>query len=494
MSTTQVSTYSLSSVLKRIKQIINSQTQNKCFWVRAQVSKINSDRRGNYYLELIESTNGTVIAKCEATIWATQYAVIQAKLKNDTLNILKNGSEILCYASIEYSEIYGLRLQILEIDLSYSLGEIERRKQKSILFLQQNGLLNRNKQTHLPVVIQKIALIGSPNTAGYTDFIKQLTSNDFLIHFKTTTYPCAVQGDKALPEIIEQLQIINTNLYDAIVIVRGGGSKFDLEIFNDLNLAQKIAKMPIPVLTGIGHETDSSIADLVAYKYLKTPTALASFIIDRAHQYLLTIQNTFQNIKECYKSQIKDRNHEINFLIEQIKHRSQNLPRLKRGELHQLSNRVTYISQDLIANQKININTKADKLSFLTKNVLKKNDLFLKEKATYMEAFSKQHLQKNINELGTLSNLIKHFTNNKINKEKLRIEKLVHIPLAYNSQKILNLGYAIVRKNNQVVNETSTWENNEIIEIELTNKKITLTITNVTEQTKWKDIPTKVPH
>lgn len=492
MSLTHVSTYNLSVVLKRIKQIILTQTQNKQFWVKAQVSKINNDRRGNHYLELIESEDATVIAKCEAIIWANQYVTIESELKNETKNILKNGAEILCYASIEYSEVYGLRLQITAIDLNYSLGEIERRKQENILLLQKNGLINKNKQTQLPVVIQKIALIGSPNTAGYADFTKQLQANEYGFDFLINTYPCAVQGEKALAEIISQLRNILISNYDAIVIVRGGGSKFDLEIFNDLDLAQTIANIPIPVLTGIGHETDLSIADIVAHNHFKTPTALASYIIDRAHSYLLQIQNTFQQITQHCSKLIKENKHTLDILAEQIKSNSQNKIRAKQNHLQLVSNRVTFISQDSIANYRVKLNMQKDKIDFLSQAVIKNKRIDLKNHASLIETYTKQHLQQQKTNINNTANLVKHWATQKINNQKQRIEKLVHIPDAYNPQQILNLGYAIIRKNGKVIPNNYTLQNGDQIEIELANKIINVTITDTTEKTKWKDIHTKL--
>lgn len=487
----QVNTYSLSTVLSRIKQIISTQTQNKFFWVRAQISKIKSDQRGNYYLELIESYQGTIIAKSKATIWASQYVLIDTKLKKDTSTILKDGAEILCYAGIEYSEIHGLRLQIFDIDLNYSLGEIEKRKQESLLILQKGGFLEKNKQTILPTVIQKIAIIGSPTTAGFLDFTQQLITNEFKFNFKTTTHPCSVQGDRALTEIINHLDHIDTSLYDVIVIIRGGGSKFDLEIFNDLILAKKIATMPIPVLTGIGHETDLNIADLVAYHYLKTPTALASYIIDRAYSYYVKIQKTQQLILECYHLKIKESNHKTTFLIEQIKNQTQKITQKQQISLHALSNQVTLISQNLLTRQKVELNKKSDTILFLSKNNIKNKFHSVTDKTTHIEAYSKQYLQQKNSEINTTNNLFEHLTIVKINREKQRVEKLTQIIEVYNPQKNLNMGYSLVRKNGQIITNNSILQDGDVLDLEMALKKITFTITNISEQKKWKDIPTK---
>ena len=494
MALTQVTTYSLATVLKRVKQIIQAQTQNKFFWVRVQIAKIKNDRKGHYYLELIESIEGNIIAKCDATIWATQYAVIESKLKNDTPNILKDGSEVLCYATIEYSEIYGLRIQIIDIDLTYSLGEIEKRKQETLLYLQKNNLLHKNKQTYLPSVIQKIAIVGSLNTAGYADFTSQLNCNKFNFIFENKTFNCAVQGDKALSEIINTIKNIDCSLFDSIVIIRGGGSNFDLEIFNDLTLAQTIAQCNIPVITGIGHETDISVADIVAHKHLKTPTAVASFIIDRAHAYLINQENKYQSILETYKLKVKESNHKTSLIAEQIKNISTSLTQSKRGNIHQISNQISFLSKEIISDKKIGLNTKTDSISFLTKTKIKNNSVQLKEFATYINAYSKHQIHNNTAILNNIAHLFKHVVHTKINREKQRIEKLTHIPQAYNPQQILNLGYAIIRKNGKVITNKTNWINGDIIEIELADKNITFTITNTTEQKKWKDTPTKVLH
>jgi len=488
-----ITTYNLSTVLKRLKQIIDAKTQNKYFWVKTQISKINKDQNGHYYLELIESLQGKLVAKANAIIWANQFASIQAELKNDSENILKNGSEILCYAAIEFSEIHGLRLQILEIDLSYSLGEIEKRKQANINYLQKQGLLNLNKQTKLAAVIQNVAVIGSPNSAGYADFVKHITETALPFTCHITLFPCAVQGDKALNEIIETLANMNPSLFDAIAIIRGGGSKFDLEIFNDLQLALTICKTKIPVLTGIGHETDQSIADIVAYQSLKTPTALADFILNRAHLYWLSVQHTYNQILEHYTLAVKQKKHEIQYITEQIKHQTQNFVFHKKENLHGHANKISFIAQEIVAEKRLELQAKTTKTAFLSSQILKNKKHSLKEIATYIEAHSKQIIQEKHNQITNNRQFIQHYASAKIKTEVQQLEKITLLLDAYNPQHILNLGYALLRKNGTLVSTNTLLKNGDCLAVELANKTITFTITNANEQIQWKDIPTKVP-
>ncbi|UYW02382.1 exodeoxyribonuclease VII large subunit [Flavobacterium agricola] len=492
MLATQTKTYSLSVVLKRVKQIIQTQTQNKYFWVKVQVSKISSDRRGHYYLELIESQNGTVIAKADATIWAQQWATIQTKLGNNLPQIIKNGSEILCFATIEYSEIYGLRLHIVDVDLSFSLGEIEKRKQENLLYLQKNNLINRNKQKHLPLVIQNIAVIASPNSAGFADFTKHLKEVDFNFSCQFTLFPCAVQGEHAIAEMLQAIQNIQLYAFDALVIIRGGGSKFDLELFNDLELAKAIANASLPVITGIGHETDSSLADLVAHQAQKTPTAVASFIIDRAKNYWLHIKNIQQTISKQAQQILQAKKYNTQWQEEQIKNKTQQIVANKQQQLHSLSNKISFISQHFLANKKLEINAQNNKLHFLSKQVLINKQFKVKENATYIQAFANQHLKKATNELHIFTQMMQQYALQSLQTQKQRLEKVMHIPEAYNPENALKIGYAMVRKNGALLTKDTEIINGDVLTVEMANKFITFSITDTNQQIIWKDIPTKV--
>ena len=491
---TQVPTYSLAAILKRVKQIVNQHTFQKFFWVKVQISKIKSDKNGNYYLNLIQTQDGTVIAKCEAYIWASHYLKIAHKLKDDTTQILKEGVEVLCYCAIDFSEVYGLRLQITDVDLSFSLGEIEKRKLQTLEFLKKNQLLNKNKTQKLPLVIQKIALIASITSAGFEDFIKQLQHNEFNFVYQISVFPCNVQGENAVLDITNAMSQVDITQFDCAVLIRGGGSKFDLEVFNDIKLAQSIANFQLPVLTGIGHETDLNIADLVAYQHFKTPTAVAAFILSKTQHFYIFINQKYQSIIDNYTSKIVQNKHKIQQLGSSIKANAMQLSQKESQKLHQTSNHILLVSQQKIHQQKIHLKTNTQKLSFYIQNPIQNQAAYLQKSTALLHAQVQRNLVLSDKKMTTNLHLIQHFVLAKINAEKQRIEQYAHIPEAYNPQNVLDLGYAIIRKDKKLVTPNTPLQIDDELEIELADKIYKVQIKNLSEIPKWKNIITKKQH
>ncbi len=253
------------------------------YWVEAELSNVK-ESRGNIYCDLVEidQLRGIVCAQANAVLWKDAHKNIVKAIGTDFNKIFKNGSNVRLRVLVEYHERYGLKLNIKDIQPEFTLGFHEQARQTTISFLISNGFLELNKTKLLPGAIKNVAVVSSPTAAGYHDFIKQLTENNLGYTFNITLFPSAMQGALVSPNIIEHLDNINkfSEKYDVVTIIRGGGSKLDLSDFDDKQLAIAIAQAQIPVLTGIGHEIDSSIADLVSYKNLKTPTSVAAYILD----------------------------------------------------------------------------------------------------------------------------------------------------------------------------------------------------------------------
>lgn len=252
-------------------------------WIKAEASQIKQSRN-NFYIDLVEKKEGKdeIIAQANAVIWARNYFFLKKKIGDLLDSILVDGAEILIKVRIDFSERYGLKLLIEDIDPSYTLGQAELRRQEIVDRLKAEGLDTKNAQIQLSPVLQKIAVLSSEKAAGYQDFVTQLETNTYGYHFDITLYPIVVQGNQVERELINALEQIHTddNSFDCIVIVRGGGSKLDLSWFDTYEIGAAIANAELPVLTGIGHEIDYSVADMVAHTHLKTPTAVADYLIE----------------------------------------------------------------------------------------------------------------------------------------------------------------------------------------------------------------------
>ena len=253
-------------------------------WVIGEISEINIHSNGHCYLTLIEKgeSEDRIVAQARATIWSYTFRMLRPFFETTTGQQLTDGIKVLLQVSVEFHEMYGFSLNVRNIDPAYTLGDQALKRREIIRRLTDEGVLTMNKELELPLVPQKIAIISSPSAAGYEDFMEQLANNGNGYKFYTKLFPAVMQGNQAEQSIVEALDRIYPyeDFFDVVVIIRGGGSQVDLSCFDNYNIAYHITQFPLPVLTGIGHEKDDSIADLVAHTRLKTPTAVAEFILD----------------------------------------------------------------------------------------------------------------------------------------------------------------------------------------------------------------------
>lgn len=254
----------------------------KRIWLRAEVSAVKARPGGHCYLELSQSDDKGLIAKCQAVIWSSKYRFISPYFESVTGSPLQEGMSLLVEVQPSYSQLYGLSLVVNDIDPEFSLGVKELERQKTIGRLQKEGLMDMQKGLTLPFLPGRFAVISAEDAAGYRDFMKHVGGNPYGFHFDIDLYPALMQGAGAPASMIEALDAVLESgvRYDAVLVMRGGGSKLDLACYDDYSLAAVIAQYPIPVLTAVGHDQDYHVCDMVAYEFLKTPTALADYILD----------------------------------------------------------------------------------------------------------------------------------------------------------------------------------------------------------------------
>ena len=258
------------------------------FWIVAEIASINSSR-GHVYIDLVQKdpASGSVLAKTKAMVWQYSVKTVLGGFASGTGMTLEAGMNALMCVTASLHAVYGLGFQIHAIDCDFSLGEMARRKRETIERLEREGLTELNKDLALPVVAQRIAVISSSTAAGYEDFAHQLAANPGGYRFRHMLFEAAVQGDDAERSLIAALHQARAlaEYFDVVIIIRGGGSKTDLHCFDSYALAREMATFPLPVITGIGHERDDSVADLVAHTRCKTPTAVAEFLLRGAMEF-----------------------------------------------------------------------------------------------------------------------------------------------------------------------------------------------------------------
>ncbi|MDO8969508.1 MAG: exodeoxyribonuclease VII large subunit [Saprospiraceae bacterium] len=273
-------THTLFELNEHIRRILALNFQQPV-WIVAEVAQIG-ESRGHRYLDLVQKgDSGDVIAQAQAALWAAEFRQINAKFPFGLQALLREGLELRLQVRPEFHERYGLKYHITDIDPAHTFGQLDLLRRQTIQALREQGLYDLNRAQTLPLVLQRIAVISSETAAGKQDFQEHLQGNSFGYAFDCQYFTAAVQGKNAAPEVIAVLKKISqqSERFDCVVIVRGGGSKLDLMAFDDLELCQIAAKTPLPLLVGIGHDIDQSVLDMVAHTSLKTPTAVADFLV-----------------------------------------------------------------------------------------------------------------------------------------------------------------------------------------------------------------------
>lgn len=373
----------------------------------AELTKM-SEKNGHRYLDLADSENGTTTALASAHIWRTAFDKIEAKTGPDLHTILQLGNKILFELRIEYHRIHGLKLNVLDIDPNYSYGEIERKKQETIQRLKDEGLFDLQKNLYLPVIAKKIALIGSPGTSGFRDFLNELKHNEVYRNFSIKEFPVSVQGDKAAPEIIAALKEAQSYNVDVIILLRGGGSKMDLNVFNDYELSKTICQSRVPVLTGIGHETDETVADLVCRLKCITPTAAAKWLYVQIGIFSAELRKAYDAVRTLALGQVTGYKDEFyhtcsyfahfsrQFLFEHQVDLQENSHDLQLGFLGVIQNerKTLDLRQDRIQGQAVNLihliretdlPSRIDKMLLHSENIIGRNRIELDNLAEKLE-------------------------------------------------------------------------------------------------------------
>ena len=254
----------------------------KRIWLKAEVSAVKARNGGHCYLELSQSDDNGLVAKASAIIWSSKYRFIAPYFESVTGSPMQEGMVILVEVQPTYSQLYGFSLIINDIDPEYSLGVKEQERQRTIERLQKEGLMGLQKELELPMLPYRLAVISAEDAAGYRDFVRHLGENPYGFELVPVLFPALMQGADCPSSIISALDKIveDGSQWDAVLILRGGGAKLDLACYDDYELSAVIAQYPVPVLTAIGHDQDYHVCDMVAHEFLKTPTALADYIID----------------------------------------------------------------------------------------------------------------------------------------------------------------------------------------------------------------------
>lgn len=303
--------YSLKELCDWIQEIVENDLPN-CYWVCAEIASMSV--RGHCYMELVEKAeDGILAAKVRATCWSNVYHLLSAYFQQETGQVLHIGLQVMLEVSVEFHAVYGLSLNVWNIDPTYTLGDLAKQRQATIQQLTEDGVMDLQKALQIPSLPRRVAVISSADAAGYGDFCDQLKHNRFGFKFHVQLYPAVVQGDTAARSVVQALNSIVAleEEWDVVVIIRGGGASTDMSCFDDYNLASHCAQFPLPIIAGIGHTRDVSVVDMVVHTSVKTPTAAAEWLIERVAEQvdrvgglMLRLQRATQNAVSREKNRL----------------------------------------------------------------------------------------------------------------------------------------------------------------------------------------------
>ncbi len=400
--------YELNSL---VRNVIDA-TLNRTYWVEAELSEAR-EVRGHCYMELIQKDlySPTPVARASAKCWKSTWLTLRPRFERATGQTLHAGLKVLLRVSADFHEAYGFSWIVHDIDPSYTMGDMARKRQEIIAQLKEEGVFDMQRELTLPLFAQRIAVISSEHAAGYGDFCQQLRNNDYGLRFYPTLFPAIMQGEQVETSIISALNAINdqADQFDAVVIIRGGGATADMSGFDTLARAENVAQFPLPVITGIGHDRDESILDMVSCIRVKTPTAAATLFVDHLAEILAHVEGLQERI--------------LSYVTHQMQLEEQRLARL------------------------------AERIPLLFSNVRALQDARLDRMAAALVQAMNRQIMHERHRISTIEQTLPMRVERLLTREKTRMEKL-HIRLqALDPALLLRRGYSITLHNGHALRD-----------------------------------------
>lgn len=410
-------------------------------WITAEIGemKVNA-RSGHCYLQLVEKggRNGVPQAQASAVIWAGQYGMLSSFFRGATGRELEAGMQVLLQVQVSYHELYGLSLRVTDIDPLYTLGDLERQRQETIARLREDGVFDLNGSLELALVPQRIAVVSSPQAAGFRDFMKELDGSPYRFH--TELFDAVMQGHGAEASIIEALGRIAVRVdeFDAVVVIRGGGSQSDLSFLNSYLISYHIAQFPLPVIAGLGHDKDQSVVDMVAAFSLKTPTAAAAFLVDRVADFDASLASMGQVIRGRAVQVLELRRKEVTMVGTLLRERVAGVRMRVGWRLQSAMETLTAQVRRALREQAVRLDTAQVRMRERTERILAAQQLRLEQ-----------------------------------------AERLVGIA---DPKRILARGFAVVRRGGHALTDAATVQRGERLEITLQKGKLTVEVVDHEEE------------
>ncbi len=342
--------FTLLEVSRSIQKTI-AERYKSLYWIKAEMNKLNHySHSGHCYPELLEKKEGKVVAEMRSILWKMDYQRINRQFLEVLGEPLREGITMLFQAGISYDPLYGFSLKIVDIDPTFVLGELEKEKRESIKKLTEEGVFDANKRLPFPLIPKRLAIISVETSKGLSDFFKIINGNPWGYKIECTLFPALLQGDKSISSIIKQLEVIANKLedFDAVAIIRGGGGDVGLSSYNNYFLSKAIAIFPIPVLSGIGHSTNETVSEMVAYKNAITPSELADFLLQKFHNFAIPVDNAQERMLRAVRRNFEEENLKLKHIVSSISWNSKTLLLKDKSELSGLQTHLIRFSRQNI--------------------------------------------------------------------------------------------------------------------------------------------------
>jgi exodeoxyribonuclease VII large subunit len=429
-------------------------------WVVAEISEMKVNRSGHCYLELVEKDEATdeLTARARATIWSYTFRMVRSYFETTTGQPLGEGIKILAQVSVDYHPSYGLSLNIKDIDPTYTLGDLSRKRREIIRRLEEAGVFHMNRELPLPLVPQRIAVISSATAAGYQDFADQLGRNAYGFHFEHRLFEAFMQGSEAVPSILAALDAIfrEEEAFDAVAILRGGGSQADLSCFDHFDLAYAVAQFPLPVVTGIGHEKDETIVDLVAHTRQKTPTAVAEFFIAGLLRFSERLEELERSVVAATREILEAREEELEGATFRLRGAFERHTRLAESRLRRGGQRLLTGSSRLLYREKQELHRHRFRLSAATSGITGEERHRTKQAERELRHAIRRLLGKEESTLGHLSSQFRRRIRQKLADNRRILDHAAQTARMLDPGEILRRGFTLTRQNGKTLRSAAT--------------------------------------
>lgn len=457
--------FSLYQVTRSIQKTLNNR-YSSAFWVKAELNKLNYyEHSGHCYPELVEKRKGKVVTQIRSILWKQDFIKINQAFKKTVHEPLKDGIKILFLAKINYNPKYGLSLQILDIDPGFTLGDLEKEKQETLKKLKKEDIFDSNKKLKLPMLPQRIAVISVQTSKGYADYLNvfEEAEDKWGYKFFNMLFPSLLQGDNAVNSLTNQLNRIKkvNHHFDAVVIVRGGGGDIGLSCYNNYSLAREIALFPIPVITGIGHATNETAAEMIAYKNAITPTKLAEIIIQKFHNFAQPVEEGRSIIIDKAQSLLSEKKINLQTEVRHFRSGTKYLLSKNNNMLREMSKVMSWNFQAIFKQEKEKLDTYQNRIGAETKYVLRDHS----DKLDSIGYQIKRELQQQLNkqqlfldyQLKSLNLGASRFTKTS-ERELSNLEKNIAL---MHPENVLKRGYSITLHEGKSVTDIEAIEEGE---------------------------------